>query len=173
MSEPNAPADKAQTTAAERRFGVLALALALGYVAAVFAQQGDFWPFSRFAMFSNPRKPWRRALVRELDAAAFAQPLAEVSEKELPGKPYAIDPVGIDQHDLSAAIRRIEGPLTPEQSKLIAGYFARAQAPHLVLYVARGTLRSKEKTVSVRYRPIARIAPDGVHSALSPTPGTP
>jgi hypothetical protein len=172
MLEQTTPADGGQLDAS-RRFGLLALALVLGYVLVVQVQGGDFWPFSRFAMFSNPAKPWRRAVVRQLRADEFAQPLTEVFEKALPGTPYPIAALGIDVHDLSAAVRSVDGPLTPAQAQLIAGYFQRSQEPHLVLYVARGWLRSRDKAVSVRYRPIARITKGDVHDAFPAAPVTP
>jgi hypothetical protein len=153
------PESAPRAEAAARRFGWLALAFAAAYLLTVFSQHGDFWPFSRFGMFSNPGKPWKRALLRQ-QVPDDAQ-LAEVAADRLPGIPFALSTLGIDQNDLSATIRALHTPLLPDEQVLLAAYF-RSVPVQLVLYLVDGRLRSKDHSVRIRYRPIARIGPHGV-----------
>jgi hypothetical protein len=147
-----------ETDRSERRFAWLALLLAAAYVLIVLVQHGDFWPFSRFGMFSNPGKAWKRALLRQVPEGA---PLAEVAADKLPGAPFALGSLGIDQNDLSATVRSLHSPLRPDEQALLAAYFGNVSVP-LVLYVVDGRLRSKDHSVRIRYRPLARVGPGGV-----------
>lgn len=160
VDSPKGPVPRFAAAAAERRFGWLALTLAVLYVGTVALQGGDFWPFSRFGMFSNPGKVWRRALLRQVPDGV---PLVEVAADKLPGSPFALGSLGIDQNDLSAAIRSLHSPLLPEEQALLSAYFRDLQVP-LVLYRVEGRLRSKDHSVRVRYRPLARVGPGGAHS---------
>jgi hypothetical protein len=167
MSPETASASLEQEAASEQRFGRIAGALSVAYLAVVLLL-GDFWPFSRFAMFSNPGKPWQSALVRELSAEDLKKPLRDdVWEDQLPGKPFAIEYIGLDQHDLSAATRDVKGALSEVQKTRFATYFQAAAPARLVVYLARGGLRPKDRSVYVRYRPIVQIGPDGVQVAPS------
>lgn len=158
-SQPSA--NSLERAAAERRFGWLALAFVAVYFLTIAAQHGDFWPFSRFGMFSKPGKGFKRALVLQVPEGV---PLAEVAADKLPGPPFALGSLGgIEQNDLSAAVRALHTPLQPEDRALLASYFRSVPGP-LVLYLVDGRLRSKDRSLRIRYRPIARLRPSGVES---------
>jgi hypothetical protein len=158
-NSPPAP-PQLEPAAAERRFGWLVLAFALTYLAVVGLQQGDFWPFSRFGMFSNPGKVWKRALLRQVPEGVE---LREVAADKLPGMPFALGTLGIDQNDLSATVQSLHSPLLPAEQALLAAYFRNLSQP-LVLYRVDGRLRSKDHSLRVRYLPLARVGPAGVQS---------
>ena len=159
VPDAQSPANRLEPAAAERRFGWLALTFVAAYFAIIAVQHGDFWPFSRFGMFSKPGKGFKRALVLQVPEGV---PLAEVAADKLPGPPFAIGTLGgIEQNDLSAAVRAMHTPLLPEERAVLAAYFHSVPAP-LVLYLVDGRLRSKDRSLRIRYRPIARLRPTGV-----------
>ena len=79
------------------------IALLLGtfvaYGVLVATNEGEFWPFSIYPMFSQAGKPWSRAVVVEVEDDIIAWDTLTASE--LPGRPYALLEHGIDPIDLS------------------------------------------------------------------------
>lgn len=152
-----------ETRAHERRFVRVAATLLAGYLLLALAHSGEFWPFSRFPMFSRASKPWLRATLRELSATELAAPLRIVGERDLPGVPFALAALQIDQNDLSEVIKRMGDTLEPEELSLLERYCGRVGERTLVLYAVHGRLRS-DRSVRVRYRPLALLSNRGVQA---------
>jgi hypothetical protein len=165
MTVPPPTEQAASAFALERRFKRITIGLVSAYLLLALTHGGEFWPFSRFAMFANPARPWLRATLRELPAEQIVKPLREVGVKELPGQPFALASLGIDQNDLSEMLRDMKAPLQASQLALIARYFKDVRDRNLVLYTVRGSLRSADRSLRVRYRPLALITPGGVRAA--------
>jgi hypothetical protein len=144
--------------AASRRFKFIGIGLLLTYALIAMTGDGEFWPFSKFPMFSRAGRPWTRALAVELAAPVSEQALGEVWEKELPGRPFALHHYQINQDDLSAVMRSYTPPLTDEQTDFLAKYFERVRHDRtLVLYSVRGRFR-QDRSVRERFTPVAIIA---------------
>lgn len=120
MTAPPANDQAAESPALERRFKRVTIGLIAVYLLLALTHGGEFWPFSRFVMFARAAKPWLRGTLRELPAEQLAQPLPEVGERELPGKPFPLVALGIDQNDLSELIRNMKGPLDEPELTLLA-----------------------------------------------------
>ncbi len=151
-----APANAPAIDASERRFRQLALGLGACYLLLALTHGGEFWPFSRFPMFSNARKPWLRATLRELRAEELDLPLREVGQRELPGAAFALGSLGIDQNDLSEVLRQQGDTLEAQEIDLLQQYFPDLGARTLVLYRVRGRLRD-DLSPKIRYRPFALL----------------
>jgi tetrahydromethanopterin S-methyltransferase subunit F len=165
MTVPRPPEQAADAFALDRRFKGVTIGLVSAYLLLALTHGGEFWPFSRFGMFATPARPWLRATLRELSAEQIVQPLREVGVKELAGQPFALGSLGIDQNDLSEMLRKLKEPLEGPQLALIARYFKDVRDRNLVLYTVRGSLRSADRSLRVRYRPLALITPGGVRAA--------
>lgn len=155
-STPEAKANAPEIDASERRFRGLALGLGACYLLLALSHGGEFWPFSRFPMFSNAQKPWLRATLRELRAEDLALPLREVGQRDLPGVAFALGSLGIDQNDLSELLRPQGDTLDAQEGALLQQYFPDIGARTLVLYRVRGRLR-EDGTPRIRYRPFALL----------------
>jgi hypothetical protein len=151
----------ADLPAVDRRFRIVGCVFLAVYLCVIAIGDGEFWPFSKFPMFSRAGRPWRRAIVREVSADELQAPLVEAWEKELPGKPVALHHFQINQDDLSAVARSLTLPLSAEQAALLATYFDRLRHEKtMVLYSAYGRFRP-DRSVRVRFLPLAIIGPDG------------
>jgi hypothetical protein len=145
-----------------RRFKWLLIGVVVTYVAMINLHHNEFWPFSRFPMFARSGTPWTRPLVRELSAEEASQPLAEVWEDQLPGRAFRLHAHHINQDDLGQVLRPMVDGMNQEQADFLARYFSDVRAKRLlVLYAARGSFRP-DRSVQVRFRPLARMGPDGV-----------
>jgi hypothetical protein len=154
--------EAANPSAAERRFRIVACVLLALFICAISVGDGEFWPFSKFPMFSRAGRSWKRAIVREVSAEDLQRPLLEIWEKELPGQPVALHHYQINQDDLSAVVRSLTVPLTEEHAALLANYFDRLRHDKtMILYASFGRFRS-DRSVRVRFTPLAVIGPDGV-----------
>jgi hypothetical protein len=152
----------ADLPAVERRFRIVGCVLLAVNLCAISLGDGEFWPFSKFPMFARAGRSWKRSIVREVSVEDLQRPLVEVWEKELPGEPVALHHFQINQDDLSAVVRSLTQPLSDEQATLLAQYFDRLRHEKtMVLYAAFGRFRS-DRSVRVRFLPLAVIGPDGV-----------
>lgn len=145
-----------------RRFKRLLIAILVANFALLSLHRGEFWPFSRFTMFSRSGKAWARPLLRELSAQEVQLPLGEVWENQLPGRAFPVHDHHINQDDLAQVVRPTVDGLNQEQANFLARYFSDVRAERqLVLYAVHGSFR-RDGSVRVRFRPLARIGPDGV-----------
>ncbi len=71
----------------------------VAYGVLVASNEGEFWPFSIYPMFSQAGNPWSRAIVVELEDETVRWD--RVRTHNLPGRPYALLEHGIDPIDLS------------------------------------------------------------------------
>jgi len=159
------PLNEVEARAAQGRFVRLLLGLIAAYLVLIAVHGDDFWPFSRFPMFAAAGRPWTRALLRELTPAELEQPLLEISEEQLPGRPLALHSLGKNQDDLIQLVRRLDASTNPAADlQFLAEYLGDARkSRHLVLYLVRGRFRPK-RVVGVRFRPIAVLGPEGVRA---------
>jgi hypothetical protein len=155
---------------ASRRFKFLGIGVLLVYLLISARGDGEFWPFSKFPMFSRAGRPWTRALVVEMTVPVPDASLQEVWEKELPGPVFPLHRVHINQDDLSAVVRSITPPVNAEQAAFLADYFERVRHDKtLVLYSVRGKFRP-DRSVRERFTPLAVIGPEGVRALVVPLP---
>jgi hypothetical protein len=169
-AEEAATAEASSWQDASRRFKFLGIGLLLVYFLISRFGDGEFWPFSKFPMFSRAGRPWTRALVVELSTPVPDASLQEVWEKELPGPVFPLHRVHINQDDLSAVVRAITPPVNAQQAAFLAEYFERVRHEKtLVLYSVRGKFRP-DRSVRERFTPLAVIGPEGVRALAVPLP---
>lgn len=163
----------AELEAVTKRFRLLGMILLTLYLFLIGTHEGEFWPFSKFPMFSKTGRTWRRALVREIDGPVSSVVWDEVSEDQLPGRSFALGPYRINQDDLSAFLQSVhEGRFTDEQVTALKTIFRRTRrSKRLVLYVVRGTLGKHKHGVKISFRPLAVLDRDGLHARPEPSAG--
>lgn len=169
MTSPALTEQPTASHAPSRRFQRLAIGVVVANFLLIATHGGDFYPFSRFPMFSRAGRPWTVALVRSVTPEEAQQPLGAVEESALPGQPFPIHRHHINQDDLSAVIRPMKAPLTPEQTAFLAQYFQSVRGnAQLVLYRAEGKRAKQGGGVEVRFQPLAVMGPEGVRGLPAP-----
>jgi hypothetical protein len=148
-----------------RQFRYAALALMVAYGALVASHGGEFWPFSIFPMFAKAGRVWSRAIVRDVGADFSGVRWSELEPHELPGRPFPLDAVSIDQNDLSALVSPPGDRLDGARLGMLDRWFQEVRGDrHLVIYAAHGWFDG-DGLVRVRYRPVALVGPSGVLGA--------
>ncbi len=66
---------------------------------------GEFWPYSIYPMFSQAGRAWTRSIVRDVTGVDPAQRWEPATVQTLPGKPFALHPLGIPQNDLTKYVK--------------------------------------------------------------------
>lgn len=160
------------------RFQVLVGVLLFAWLLAIVPSRGDFWPFSRFRMFSSAGKFSERVVVVEVPAPVRGESLTVVQESELPGKVFPLRRHNLNPHEISAVIRNKALPLGERDQRLLAKYLERVRRERLrrkgqemafVLYLAEEA-RAGSDSFDLRFVPVVVIDAKGVQ-ALSPQPG--
>ena len=82
-----------------RTSAIILLTSFVVYGLLVSTNEGEFWPFSIYPMFSQGGNDWSRALVREVEADHADWDTLAV--RSLPGKPFPLLQHGIDPIDLA------------------------------------------------------------------------
>jgi hypothetical protein len=161
MSDPftralEPPADEVAAAYARTRralravFAVVVLLLATNL--------GEFWPFSIYPMFSRAGRPFTRSIVRELDATD-AIPAGALGYEQLPGRPFALIPHGLQQNDVANIASKTD-TWTPQRVEALERLFATNTATRrLLLLSAHGEL--VEGRVRVVYKPLAELRAEG------------
>lgn len=90
-----------------RRAVRVLIATLVAYGVLVGANEGEFWPFSIYPMFSQGGNPWSRAIVRNVAIDDPAQ-WSPVTSADLPGEPYPLFVHGVDPIDLSNFVSKTE-----------------------------------------------------------------
>lgn len=126
------------------------------YALFVAGNEGEFWPFSIYPMFSRGGIPWSRAVVREVpDDSVRWEP---VTLHELPGEPYALAEHGIDHIDLANFVSKTE----VWDDRRVTGLrkmFGSAELERSRLLVMRATGRIIEgDSVALSFVPYALLA---------------
>lgn len=83
------------------------IATLVAYGVLVGANEGEFWPFSIYPMFSQGGNPWSRAIVRDVATDDSAR-WSPVTSADLPGEPYPLFVHGVDPIDLSNFVSKTE-----------------------------------------------------------------
>jgi len=99
---------RGRSVAALNRRAFLALGTTFGvYAGLVATHRGEFWPLSIFPMFSLAGRPWRRALVVEVDASERVR-WATTTLDALPGTPVSAKRAGLNTNDMSKFVQLTE-----------------------------------------------------------------
>lgn len=131
-----------------KRAGCVLLLSLAAYGLLVGVNEGEFWPFSIYPMFSKGGIPWSRAVVRDVSNEPILS-WSSVHVSDLPGEPYpllehGVDPIDLanfvsksrlwdearvsglrrmfDQHDLNERrllVMRVNGRITPADSVVV------------------------------------------------------
>jgi hypothetical protein len=134
------------------------------YALLVGTHKGEFFPFSLFAMFSSGGRPWVRATVRELKGETAELSCASVPAEALPGEPFPIRTVGLDQNDLSKFLLPLAiDPVAADLVLLERMFDVPRRTRELVIYRARGA-REANGSIQVRYRALAAVGPSGTRT---------
>lgn len=125
----------------------------VGIVLAVYAllvatHRGEFWPFSIYPMFSQAGTPWTRSLVHEVpNDTSFSWEARHLGN--LPGKPFPVDPRGINQNDVANYVSKTD-TWTTERLQGLRDIFDASydfESPLLVMRV-RGELANDSVSVT-------------------------
>ena len=71
----------------------------VAYGLLVAPNEGEFWPFSIYPMFSQGGNPWSRAVVQEIDDMPVSWDTLTVND--LPGRSFPLIEHGVDPIDLA------------------------------------------------------------------------
>ncbi len=143
---------------------VVLLCLHLGHVGEVWPpgnprhELGEFWPFSIYPMFSRGGHPWVRSHMREIDDTADPQLWRVRTIDELPGRPYALNPRGINQNDIANYIAKARSWDAQRVDGIRSVFEEDLRQKNLLLYRVDGTLAGD--SVSVAFTPFLLMAPD-------------
>jgi hypothetical protein len=139
------------------------------YALLVATHLGEFWPFSIYPMFSQAGNPWTRSIVRELPSQADPDTLSweAVRLQDLPGRPYPLEPKGINQNDVANYVSKTE-TWTDERVQGLRSLFFKNRSldASLLVYRVRGELVAD--TVSISATPVLLFTPSASH--LNPSP---
>jgi hypothetical protein len=136
------------------------------YALLVATHLGEFWPFSIYPMFSRGGHPWSRALVRDVTGETDAVPWTPVEKAELPGKPYALVPNGIDQIDLANFVSKTQHWDANRVAGLERMFHDQLEGRLLLIMRADGHI-DEDDSVRVLFIPYALLGASGTE--LNPT----
>lgn len=114
-SDPARP----DVASAYRHAGRALITVFVVYGVLVAANEGEFWPFSIYPMFSQAGRPWSRALVRELPPDTPVPAWDTLAVEALPGDPYPAAPNGVDAIDLANFVSKTN-TWTPSRAAALA-----------------------------------------------------
>lgn len=131
------------------------------YVALTATHKGEFWPFSIYPMFSQAGHPWDHALVRKVTDRPANINWRSKTKSELPGTPFALNKIGINQNDLSAYIDK-QHHWNKEKIQGLRAYFGKElNRGSFLIFKVHGQLRpDRNDTVTVKYIPFVLIRKD-------------
>lgn len=142
----------------QRSARVLLSTVAL-YAVLVAANEGEFWPFSIYPMFSQGGAPWSRAVVRDVthDSVRWEPTTLD----DLPGDPYALAERGIDHIDLANFVSKT-GVWDDDRITGLRKIFGAAELERRDLLVlrARGHLTETDSVV-ISFVPYVLMTADG------------
>ena len=136
----------------------------LVYAALVAPNEGEFWPFSIFPMFSQAGQPWSRSIVRDVPPD-YVPDWSAAEADALPGTGYPLLDYGVDPIDLANFVKKTER-WTPRRGKALRQMLAPEPGDHLVVFRADGRMDEDEQVV-ISFVPVASISQDSV--ALNPS----
>ena len=157
-----------------RTAGRTLLATLLVYGVLVGTNEGEFWPFSIYPMFSQGGKPWSRSVVRDVTAAEA--PLLARNDSlawrgrgysRLPGEPFPLLEHGVSANDLSNFLSKTRHWDDERASSLYKMF-----APHtsngrrLLVMLVEGRITADDSVI-VEFVPYALL--DSASYRLNPT----
>ncbi len=146
-----------------RKGGQLLLGLFLGMALLVSTHLGEYWPFSIYPMFSQGGKPWVRSHVRVVADSDRTDALwRTVALDSLPGEPYPLRNVGVNQNDVSNFISKSETWNERRVSAMRKLFAADLTDKNLLILRVDGKIGDDER-VSVAYSPFLLLTPDSTY----------
>lgn len=157
-----------------RRAGRFLLGTLLVFALLVATHRGEFWPFSIYPMFSQAGDPWSRAVVRDLSSDTSSLQWEAMSLNDVPGRPFALRPNGVNNIDLANFVSKTER-WTPKRREGLRSLF-RSHLPDHDLLVMRVNGRMVEgDSIEVEFVPYVHMTSDStvLHPKLrsNPRPG--
>ena len=164
------------------------------YALLVATHLGEFWPFSIYPMFSQAENEWSRSLViqspiEEAGAWAEGQKLVRdslsgdpddeidaqiwrpLNREELPGEPFALDQIGLNQNDLANLVAKSDD-WSPRRVQSVRHFFGNYTDDRaLVIYRVRGKFAPDDSgDIVMEFTPYLKFLPDTslVNPKLSP-----
>ncbi len=146
-------------TAINRRALVLVGAVFILYGALVAANEGEFWPFSIYPMFSQAGRPWHRAVVREVPPGAEVR-WDTLGWATLPGTPYGTQREGrIDAIDVANFVGKTK-TWTPQRARALGALLLPpGDTRHLVVMRASGRIVEGD-SIAVAFVPYVYLTAD-------------
>lgn len=152
-----------------RKAGRFLLTVFLLSLVLVGTHKGEFWPFSIYPMFSQAGRPWTRALVRELPPQTEGEELwLDGDFQALPGKPYPLEKVGLNQNDLANAVSKSKSWDSTRLEAMVS--MLKADQRRLMVMAVKGRLAEGHR-VEISYRPFILI--ENGRATLTPRFGEP
>ncbi len=146
------------TDPTRRAFRILGVTF-LAYGLLVATNDGEFWPFSIFPMFSQAGNPWARAVVRDVppgEAARWDTTLAA----GLPGTGYPLLDYGVDPIDLANFVRKTDR-WTEARAAALRQMLAPVPGSRLAVFRADGRIDEAD-SVRVSFVPVAFVTEGAV-----------
>ena len=142
-----------------RKASTVLVSTFLIYGVLVATHLGEFWPFSIYPMFSQAGNPWSGAVVRDVTDVEAPVAWGSMSLSELPGRPFALRPYGIDAIDLQDFVSKTER----WDDRRLAGLrtvFRQHQAERKLLVMSVTGRLTEDDSVAIRYEPYILLTPD-------------
>ena len=134
----------------------------LGFAVLVATHEGEFWPFSIYPMFSQAGKVWTRTMVREVPESLQKNPeTLEVvySLEHLPGQPFAMNQVGINQNDVSNFVEKVKNWDQEKVEGIRKLFSSELKDKSLLIYKVQGRLSSTDSdSVITSYTPFVLLS---------------
>ena len=146
----------------------------LAYGVLVGTNEGEFWPFSIYPMFSQAGNPWSRSVVREVTeadgralAAGASLAWSSKSYARLPGEPFPLLEHGVSANDLSNFLSKTR-KWDEERASSLYKMFAphAADGRRILVMQVRGRIDAGDSVV-VEFVPYALV--DSASYRLNPT----
>ncbi len=144
-----------------RKAGRALLVFFLVHAVLVATHLGEFWPSSIYPMFSQGGNPWSRALVREVSAPVDSAFWTSATFETLPGEPFALDRVGVNQNDVANFIAKSD-TWNERRVRAMRRMFDEAlDERNLLLMRANGVIEGD--TVAVTFTPFLLLGTDSTY----------
>lgn len=144
----------AGTTVGKRSLWAIAITCVL-YALLVGTHRGEFWPLSIYPMFSKAKSTLYQVAVQRVSPGVWSEPefWRGYGPGEIPGKPFAVAPHGMDAVDLAKYVR-LTTDWTADRKQGIVDFFGDTSRENtLVIMSAKGSVDRSGK-LEVTYRPI-------------------
>lgn len=145
----------------QRKAFRLFITIFLIYGFLVATHEGEFWPYSIYPMFSQAGKTWTRSMVRDVSEVQINDSTIEktITELEkLPGKPFPMNKVGINQNDVSNFIEKAEDWNEVKFRGMRKLFETELEHRELLIYKVQGKLSGEASdSVIITYTPFLML----------------